>query len=336
MHDVAGLSGYFRSRERWKWPELLFFVVLVGYYFLPDANYVVMTQVLIWGMFALSLDLVVGFRNIPSLGHAAFFGIGAYAAGLLGKHGISDPILGLILSAAVAGLTGLVVGFVVRRLRGLAVLMVTLSINMLVVEFVHKARDLTGGDDGLLGIQISPLLGLFPFDYSGRVGYLYSLAVAFLCIWLVRSVLATPWGLRLRAGRDNAHRLGVLGTNVGADIVWLFGLSAMIAGIAGATMTQISQFVSGDSVAFHRSVDGLVILIIGGAGSIYGAFVGAAIYIGLRDFFSAMHPVYWYFWVGFLLVLVVAFFRAGIVPTLARLWTRLFGRNARKSLKGVA
>jgi len=331
MREDPALAGFFRRRERWKLAELLFFAACVGAYFLPDAHYVLMSQVLIWGMFALSLDLLVGFRNIPSLGHAAFFGTGAYAAGLLGRHGVSDPVVGLLVSALVTGLLGLVMGLVVRRLHGLAVLMVTLSFNLLLEEFVHKARDLTGGDDGLLGIVISPIFGLVRFDYSGRVGYVYALVVAFACIWLVRAVLNTPWGIRLRAGKDNDRRLAMLGANTSADIVWLFGFSALIAGAAGATMTQISQFVSSDAVAFHRSADVLVILIIGGAGSIYGAFVGAAIYIGLRDYFAAIHPVYWYFWVGLLLVLVVAFFRAGIVPTLARLAHRLRLRTARRT-----
>lgn len=291
-------------------------------FFVPDSNLVLLTQILIWGLFAMSLDVLLGYRGIPSLGHAAFFGIGAYSAGFLGKYGWTEPISGLLISALITGCAGLGMGRVVRGLHGVALLMVTLGLNMILFDFVQRSTDITGGDDGLQDIVIAPVLGMFRFDMYGKTAYVYVLVVVFIVTLLVRALVNSPFGLTLRGSRESTRRMIMLGAPVDRDVTLAFGVSAAIAGIAGALLAQTTQFVAPEMVAFTRSADVLVMLVIGGTAVLYGGYVGAAVFLVLRDVFAAMNPVYWYFWIGLLLVVIVALFRQGILPKLAEKWTR--------------
>ena len=318
---------YFAAQRRWSPWELAFWAAWLVAFFVPQANLALLTQILVWGLFALSMDLLLGYRGLPSFGQAAFFGIGAYAAGVLGKLGWVEPFTGLLLSGLVAGVFGLVAGRVVRGLHGVALLMVTLGLNSLLYDFVQRSTALTGGDDGLPGVVIGPVLGLFRFDMSGRTGFLYALACCGLVVLLLRAVLNSPFGLALRGARENPRRMQMLGAPVDRDLTLVMGLSASVAGMVGALLTQTTQFVSPEVLSFQRSADVLVILVIGGAGRLYGGFVGALAFIFLRDLFAALNPIYWYFWIGLMLVLTVSFFPSGLLPALARLTGRLRGRR---------
>lgn len=322
MSDAVTARQHFARRAAWSRWEIAFGLAWVVAFFVPATNHVLLTQVLIWGLFALSLDLLLGYRGVASLGHAAFYGIGAYAAGFLGRLGWSEPISGLLLSGLVAGVAGLLVGRVVRGLHGVALLMVTLGLNLLLYDLVHRSTELTGGDDGLQGVSIAPLLSLFRFDMAGHTAYVYVMVVVMAVTVAVRALVGSPWGLALRGARDNPRRMLMLGAPVGQDLTIAFGFSAAIAGLAGALMTQTSGFVSPEAMSFQRSADVLVLLVIGGAGRLYGGFVGALVFLTLRDLLAAMNPIYWYFWIGLLLVLIVWFFRQGILPGLQALWRR--------------
>lgn len=324
-------SVFFRERSRWGKLEIAFWLCWVVAFFIPGANLALLSQVLIWGLFALSLDLVLGYRGIPSLGHAAFFGIGAYTAGFLGKYGWSEPISALLISGVLSGIVGLLTGRIVRGLHGVGLLMVTLGLNLLLYDFVHRSTELTGGDDGLQGITTAPVLGLFRFDMHGQTAYVYVLVVVFILFVLVRALVNTAWGLSLIGARDSQRRMTMLGAQVAGDLTWAFGISALVAGVAGALLTQTTQFVSPETMSFQRSADLLVVLVIGGAAVLYGGFVGALVYVVLRDQLAALNPIYWYFWIGLLLVLIVAFFRTGIVPSMRSLlfrWKRKRARGA--------
>ena len=327
MRDAGGVD-FFRRQASWSPWEIGFWLCWLAAWFVPGANLALLAQVLAWGLFALSLDLVLGYRGIPSLGHAAFFGIGAYTAGFLGKYGWTEPISGLLLAGVLAGVVGLLTGRIVRGLHGVGLLIVTLGLNLLLYDFVHRSTELTGGDDGLQGITIAPVLGIFRFDMMGQTAYLYSLAVAFIVFLAVRALVNSAWGLSLIGARDNPRRMSMLGAPVSGDLTWAFGISALVAGIAGALITQTTQFVSPESVSFQRSADVLVILVIGGAAMGYGGFIGALVFIVLRDQLAALNPIYWYFWIGLLLVLIVAFFRTGILPSLRALLRRWQQRRA--------
>jgi branched-chain amino acid transport system permease protein len=311
------LTAHFAGRARWTPWEIAFWIGWVVLFFVPQSNLVLLTQVLVWGLFALSLDILLGYRGIPSLGHAAFFGIGAYTAGFLGKYGWHEPLSGLLVSALVAGAAGLATGRVVRGLHGLGLLMVTLGLNMILFDFVLRSTEITGGDDGLQGVVIAPVLGLFKFDMFGRTAYLYTLAVVFVCVLGVRALVKSAFGLSLLGARENPRRMTMLGAPIEQDLTLVFGISAALAGLAGALLAQTTQFVSPEVMAFTRSADVLVMLVIGGGAVLYGGFVGAAIFLLMRDLLSAFNPIYWYFWIGLLLVLIVSVFRQGMLPTVA-------------------
>ena len=221
-----------------------------------------------------------------------------------------------------SGVVGLCAGRIVRGLHGVGLLMVTLGLNLLLYDFVHRATDLTGGDDGLQEIVIAPVFGLFRFDMRGQTAYLYVLAVAFAVFLVIRALVHSAWGLALLGERDNPRRMTMLGAPIAGDLTWAFGISAAVAGTAGALLTQTTQFVSPEVLSFQRSADVLTVLVIGGTAVLYGGFVGALVFLVLRDAFAALNPIYWYFWIGLLLVLIVAFFRRGILPTLARVISR--------------
>jgi branched-chain amino acid transport system permease protein len=327
MKAGTTVGSYFARRARWHPLELAFWAVWVLLFFVPGSNLVLLSQILIWGLFALSLDLLLGYRGIPSLGHAAFFGIGAYSAGFLGKFGWTEPITALLVSGLIAGLAGLATGRVVRGLHGVGLLMVTLGLNLILFDFVHRSTELTGGDDGLQGITIAPVLGLFRFDMVGRTAYVYTLVVVLLCFLAVRALLQSPFGLSLMGARENSRRMLMLGSPVEGDVSRVFAMSAAIAGVAGALLTQTTQFASPETLAFTRSADVLVMLVIGGASVLYGGFIGAAVFLLLRDTLSAFNPIYWYFWIGLLLVLIVAVFRRGMLPTLTA-WLHRLQRRA--------
>jgi len=316
------IARYFESRTRPTRWEFAFWAIWLALFFLPGSNLVLLSQILVWGLFALSLDLLLGYRGIPSLGHAAFFGLGAYTAGFLGKYGWTEPISGLVAAGVVAGVAGLATGRIVRKLHGVGLLMVTLGLNMILFDFVHRSTAVTGGDDGLQGIEIAPVLGLFRFDMVGRTAYLYTLAAVFVCFLATRALVKSSFGLALLGARENPRRMVTLGAPVEGDVTVVFGLSAMLAGIAGALLTQTTQFVSPETMAFTRSADVLVMLVIGGGAMLYGGFIGATLFIVLRDLLAALNPIYWYFWIGLLLVLIVATFRKGVLPALSAILAR--------------
>jgi branched-chain amino acid transport system permease protein len=279
------------------------------------------SQIAITALFALSLDLILGYAGIVSLGHAAYFGVGAYTAGLLSKHYLGEPLTGLVVSGVAAGLVGYATSHVIVRFRHLALIMLTLGLGLLLHEAANSASALTGGADGLQGVKISPLLG-FKFDLYGTTAYAYALAVLFLCFVISRRIIHSPFGLALRGIRENALRMPAIGAPTLAHLRTVYTIAAVLAGVAGALLTQTTSTVSLEVLSFGRSADVLVILILGGAGRLYGGIVGAILYMVARDQFSGITPAYWYFWIGLLLVLVVMFLPNGILGGLARFFRR--------------
>ena len=287
--------------------------------FLVTPNYLSLaSQIAITALFALSLDLILGYAGIVSLGHAAYFGFGAYSAGLLSKHYLGEPLTGLVLGAAAAGLLGYVTSHVIVRFRHLALIMLTLGLGLLLAEAANSASALTGGADGLQGVKMAPLLG-FKFDLYGRTAYAYSLAVLFAVFLVARRIIHSPFGLALRGIRENAIRMPAIGAPSLAHLRKVYTIAAIMAGAAGALLTQTTSTVSLEVLSFGRSADVLVILILGGAGRLYGGLVGAIVYMVARDQFSGLNPQYWYFWIGLLLVAVVMFLPNGILGGLSAL-----------------
>ncbi|WP_246546102.1 branched-chain amino acid ABC transporter permease [Ancylobacter defluvii] len=305
--DTTSLAGtLLRRRRAWKPVELLFWGVAILAPLMLPRSMLLMNEIAILGLFALSLDLILGYAGIVSLGHAAFLGVGAYAAGLFALNVSTDPLAGLVAAMLAASVLGLLSSFLVLRGSDLTRLMVTLGVALLVFEAANSWRSLTGGADGLQGITIGPVLGLFDFDLQGRTAYLYSLAVLFLLFLAARRMMGSPFGLSLRALRDNRLRASASGVGVNERLVLVYTLAAAYAGAAGGLLAQTTQFVSLDVLEFHRSADLMLVLIIGGTGWLYGGLVGAVLFELFQDVVSAATPQYWQFWVGLLLVVFVS------------------------------
>ena len=307
----VGLSA--RAHARWHWSEMAFWALLLTCGFLFPSRYLIMTEIVRLGLFALSLDLILGYAGIVSLGHAAFFGVGAYCAGLLALHGIvTEPVLALVVAGLVAMAVGFLTSFLVIRVVDLTRLMVTLGIALLLEALAERYSDITGGTDGLQGIEMAPVLSRFAFDMFGKVGFFYSLAVLFVLFLLARRIVHSPFGLSLRAIRNNPLRAAAVGVPVNRRLIAVYALSAFYAGIAGALFTQTTALASLDVFAFERSADLMLVLVIGGSGYLYGGLIGAVAFKILQEFFSSITPQYWQFWIGLVFVAIVLVGRARI------------------------
>ena len=319
--------GY-SADPRLRWTEWLPWVVAIGVFFLLPDYLSLGARVLTYILFALSLDLILGYVGIITLGHAAFFGLGAYVTGILSaKMGVTDPLLQMLASALAAGLLGVATGAVILRTHGLTQLMLTLAIAALCLEIANKATPLTGGADGLSGVVVAPILGLFKFDLYGRTAYLWCLGVLFVSWWLVRRLINSPFGVSLAGIRENSIRMHAIGAPVYARQLLVYALSATLAGVAGALLTQTSQFVGLNVLGFEPSGELLVMLILGGVGRLYGAFVGPLVFLVAQDYLAKQFPEYWYFGIGLLLVIVVLFARGGILGICDTLVARLRGKS---------
>ncbi|HEX6843066.1 MAG TPA: branched-chain amino acid ABC transporter permease, partial [Stellaceae bacterium] len=267
------VEALLRSHRLRAWEALPWLAAAGAFFLFPD--YLALgSQILISILFALSLDLILGYAGIVTLGHAAFFGAGAYTAGLLAAHGWGEPLSGLVVAALVSGLLGLVSGAIILRTRALTLLMLTLVIAVMLQEAANKAGSVTGGADGLQGMNVSPVLSLFRFDLYGRVAYLYSLAVLFLGWLAARRLVHSPFGRSLTGIRENEARMHAIGSPVFRRRLTIYVIAAALAGIAGALLAQTTQFVALEVLSFERSGAVLIMLILGGVGRLYGAFIG--------------------------------------------------------------
>jgi branched-chain amino acid transport system permease protein len=310
---VSGPAGY-GGDPRIRPVEWLPWLVALAVFFALPEYLLFGARILTYILFALSLDLILGYAGIVTLGHSAFFGLGAYVAGILSARlAVTDPVALLAAAALAAGGLGLATGALILRTRGLTQLMLTLAIAAVCLEIANKATPLTGGADGLSGVTIAPILGTFRFDLFGRTAYLWCLALLFGIWWLVRRLVYSPFGATLTGIRENSVRMHAIGAPVYRRLVTVYTLSAVIAGIAGALLTETNQFVGLNVLGFEPSGELLVMLILGGVGRLYGAFVGPLVYLVAQDVLARQFPQYWYLGIGLMLVLVVLFARGGIL-----------------------
>jgi branched-chain amino acid transport system permease protein len=305
--------GAFARRHRYHPLEALPWVAALAAVIVFPSYLPLGSQILATILFALSADLVLGYAGIVTLGHAAFFGTGAYTAGILAANGWGEPLTGLLAGALAAGLVGFLSGLVVLRTTGLTLLMQTLVVATLLHEAANRASSITGGDDGLQGMEVWPIFGVFRFDLFGRTAFAYCLVVLFVCWWLARRLIYSPFGRSLTGIRENVRRMHAIGAPVAYRRLVIYTISAGLAGVSGALIAQTTQFVGLTSLSLDRSGTVLIMLIIGGIGQLYGAFIGVPLYMVAQDRFSEIDPVYWYFWIGLLMVVVVVFARGGVL-----------------------
>jgi branched-chain amino acid transport system permease protein len=330
------VSAYLARRARWSPLEIAFWVFAFATIWLFPGKYLILKDTAILALFALSLDLILGYAGIISLGQAAFFGVAGYFSGLVAKYGIiNEPVVALVCSGLVAAALGFVTSFLVLRGSDLTRIMVTLGVSLILGEIANRYSNITGGADGLQGVDIKPIFGLFRFDLYGRNGYIYCLIVLFICFLIARRIVYSPFGLSLRALKGNPLRASAIGIPVNRRLVAIYTASAGFAGIAGGLLTQTTAFCSLDVFSFDRSADLLLVLIIGGSGYLYGGLIGAVIYKFLQDWIATLTPQYWQFWIGFVLVVIVLVGRerveqriAAIRAALTRLGARVVTRPA--------
>jgi branched-chain amino acid transport system permease protein len=305
MQPMMGATDRFARSSRITVLEWAVWLAMLSLMFVLPKYSALYAEIATLALFAVSLDLILGYGGIVSLGHAAFFGLGAYAAALFAKHASNDPLLGLAFGAAVATALGAATSVLVLRGSDLTRIMVTLGIALMLGEAANKLDWLTGGADGLQGVVMGKLLGRFDFDLGGRVGYAYCLTVLAIVFFLTRRLVHAPFGYALQAIRDNRLRATAVGIHVNARLAAAYTLSAGCAGIAGALVAQTTGFASLDLFDFHRSADVLLVLVIGGAGYLYGGLIGAIAFKLMYDVLSAWTPQYWQFWMGMMLVAIV-------------------------------
>jgi branched-chain amino acid transport system permease protein len=318
------------SRHRIRIWEPIPWILLLAFYFVFPRYLGFGVELLTTILFALALDLALGYAGIVTLGHAAFFGAGAYTVGMLAKHGIwNEPITSLMLAAAMAGAIGLASGLVLLRTTGLTLLMLTLCTMALLEEAANLGAEYTGGFDGLDNVPIPPLFGLFEFSpLYPKTQYLYCLAVLFLCFVFVRTLAYSPFGHSLTGIRENTLRMHAVGAPVRWRLVTCYTISAAIAGIAGGLWAQSNAYVNLSTLGLDRAATVLIILVLGGYGRIYGAFVGAIAYMALSHFLAKAYPTAWQLGLGLLLVVIALFARNGMIGLWDQLTRRFFAKRA--------
>ena len=313
-------------KARWRpWEYALWAVVFVLPLLVPS-HALMINEIAIVALFAMSLDLILGYTGIVSMGHAAFFGFGAYTAALFAKHVMPDPTIGLLVAIALSAALGALASVTILRGSDLTRLMVTLGTALLLLELANKFDGLTGGADGLQGVVMGPVLGVFDFDLFGRTAAWYSLAVLLLLFLLMRRLVHSPFGATLKAIRDNRLRAMAIGIPVVSRLAVVYTVAAAVAGAAGALLAQTTGFASLDVLAFDRSADVVLMLVIGGVGWLYGGIAGAIVFKLLQDTLSSVTPQYWMFWIGLILVLLVLVGR----DRLLKPWTWFGARRAVK------
>ena len=283
------------------------------------------TRILIMMIFVLSLDLILGYAGIATLGHAAMYGTGAYAAGLFAIHATADPLLGLVAGGIAGAAIAFVSGLLLMRAQGLTLLMLSIAVAQVLQEVANKARPITGGADGLSGITMKPILGWFEFDFVGATGYWYAFAVLFAVFLFLKNVVRSPFGLAARGIHESHARMRSIGTPVYRRLVAIYTLAGAIAGVAGALAAQVTAVVGLESFGFALSAEAVIMLVLGGTGRLYGALIGTAVFMIVHHVASSVDPFNWLFIIGFMVLGVVFFVPGGLLVLGTMIRARLGG-----------
>ena len=306
---ISASAARLLAPSKWRPWEIALWAAIWAVAALFAQHAALVNEIAILALFALSLDLILGYAGIVSLGHAAFFGTGAYGAALFAKHVMPDPLVGLAVGTGLGALLGLVTSPMIVRGTDLTRLMVTMGVALVLLELANKFDGLTGGTDGLQGVVMGPLVipfvGHFDFDLGARVASFYSLSALFIAFVLLRRIVHSPLGISMQALRDNRLRVMAIGLSVNSRLAAVYTLAAGMAGAAGALLVQTTGFASLDVFEFHRSADVMLALVIGGAGWLWGGLIGAIAFKVLHDLISSFTAQYWTFWIGLFLVVLM-------------------------------
>ncbi|WP_051237612.1 branched-chain amino acid ABC transporter permease [Ottowia thiooxydans] len=286
-------------------PYLVLIAISVLVYFVWPDQLSLAARIATMAIFVMSLDLVVGYGGLATLGHSALFGIGAYASGLLAMHLTGNPLIGLLSGAAAGALLAALSGVFLLRYEGLTFLMLTVAVGQIAQSAASKMRDVTGGEDGLSGFTVHKLFGIWGFDLYGRVAFVYCVIVMLVCFWAMRRLMGSPFGLSVVGIHQNRVRAGAIGGSVRGQLLKLYTFAGAFAGIAGALNAQVNQIVGLDTLGFELSAEALVMLVLGGAGNLLGAIAGTAVFMTIHHWAASVNPYHWLFIIGGMLVVVV-------------------------------
>lgn len=330
MNTFSDTPKVVRTPPAWRAPFVVAFLGLLWWWLLPE-QLGLLTRLAYTALFVLSLDLVVGVAGLPTLGHAALFGVGAYTAGIFATHVSADPLLGLIVAAAMGCVTAGISGLFLLRFQGFTFLMLTVAFSQILLNLANKFRDWTGGDDGLSTYVMDGFFGHITFDLEGKVASAYALAVLVFGYYLARRLVNSPFGLSVRGIHENRARMAALGTPVFLRLLVVYSFAGALAGAAGAVSAQANGIVALDSLGFALSAEALVMLILGGAGHLAGAVVGATVFGLLHHTAASINPYHWLFVIGVALMVVVMVPPKKILPFLSQRLTAFgFARGGSK------
>jgi branched-chain amino acid transport system permease protein len=300
---------------------LVLLALLVLPFLMTEYPRALVSEIYIFAIFAMSLDLLLGFTGLMSLGHAAFFGLGAYAVAVLGVQFGINAWLGVVAGVAVAGCGAALIGFFCVRTAGIPFLMLTLAFSQLVFSVALKWREVTGGSDG---IAIAEKPSFFGYDLSNSL-VMYFMALSFfaLAYWGLRRLLNAPLGHAFVGIRENEQRMMAIGYPTRAYKLLSFTIAGAIAGLAGGLYAIFNGFISADAVYWTASGDILIMTMLGGAGTLIGPAVGAAIVLLMKNVVSS-YSEHWLAIIGVTFIFCVMFFPGGLWGTLQRLqWRRV-------------
>lgn len=308
MAQTERLAPTRSASHRWMRDAIGLVVILAagaaGYWLFPD-NLALLTRIIAIALLVLSLDLIVGYCGVASLGQASLFGAGAYAAGIACVNGVTEPMTLIAIGAFAGAVAGLLMGTIMLRAHGLAQLVLSIAIVQLFHEAANKASAYTGGSDGLAGLMVSPLFGMFEFDLWGQTAYLFGLALLVIVFVALKFAVTSPFGMLCRGIKEDPIRIRSMGAFVFPVLLKMFVISGAVAGMGGALAAISTQVVGLDSVSFELSANALVMLVLGGLGTLYGALIGTVIFMGFEHVVSAINPFHWMTMVGALLIAVV-------------------------------
>ncbi|SPF80942.1 branched-chain amino acid ABC transporter permease [Pseudoprimorskyibacter insulae] len=292
---------------------LVFVALAAAAFFVFPYDLAFLTRILIMIVLVLSVDLILGYAGVPTLGQAAMYGAGAYAAGLFAIHVWADPVAGLIIGGLAGAALAFVSGLIVMRTHGLTAIMLTIAVAQICLEIANRARDITGGAEGLRGIRMEPVLGLFAFDFIGQTGYWYALIVVCVVFAALAVIGRAPFGMSLRGIHESRDRMLAIGAPVYWRLVLAYTLGGAVAGIGGALAAQITQLVSLETLSFTLSAEALIMLILGGTGRLYGAVIGTVLFMTVHHLAAANDPFNWLFVIGGMVLAMVFFLPSGLI-----------------------
>jgi branched-chain amino acid transport system permease protein len=325
------LPGFVRRPVFW-----LAVALTLAYFVVPEKG--LATQILVFGLYATSFNLLLGYTGLLSFGHATYFGLGAYATGLVMKWWNPHVLVAMAAGIVLASVASLIIGWFCLRRRQVYFSMLTLAFNQMVFFVFQQSRDVTGGDDGLRNIPIAdfdiPFVGSIPLEglRHPENRYFFVLIVVVLSLILIQRIVDSPFGRVLQAIRESEERARALGYSTDRILLLAFVFAGAFAGLAGALWALLAGFVGLETLSWLWAGDAVLMTIVGGAGSFVGPFIGAAIYQSLREYVSRHEALLfgmgWQFYTGVIFIACVLFFPDGIWGTLKKKLRRRAGAPA--------